>query len=122
MERQTGYTVEELIEFCDAKLAMGGHSACGHGHDPFPLCLIVNELGVSALKDDDKKAQTYLTGLLGSGDEMCQLTALCFLIQIDTLMTEDKIKLDEFTAENTQMVAKVLKKIESVDKPDMSVN
>jgi len=122
MERQTGYTVDQLIKFCKTKLEAGGHAACAHGHDSMPLCRIINEIGVSALQDDDKKAQTCLTGLLGSGDEMCQFTALCYLIQIDTLMIEDRIKLDEFTVRNTQIVAKVLQEIERANEPDMSVN
>ena len=122
MQRQTEFTVEQLIEFCECKLEAGGHAVCGHGHGPLPLCRIINELGVSALQVDDKKAQTFLVGLLARVDEMCQFIALCYLIQIDTFMTEDRIKLDEFTAANTKLAAEALKKIEDVNKPNLLVN
>jgi len=64
MIRQTAYTVDRLIELCDSALKNDSCSDCGS----IPTCMLINELGICAV-DNDKKAQSYLIGLLSSKDQ-----------------------------------------------------
>lgn len=112
MERQTTYTVEQLIGLCEEKLKAGGHNACSHDQDPEPFCKIINEIGVCAVQDKDKSAQKYLTGLLSHPDRDAQLIALCYLLMIQNLEQEDKKILDYYKnkKENDYIVREALRR------------
>ncbi|MBU1180460.1 hypothetical protein KJ885_05960 [Patescibacteria group bacterium] len=107
----TSYAVDQLIELCEKKLQAGGHSACNHGRDPEPFCMLLNEIGYCAVRDDDKSAQKYLVGLLSHSNEGAQFIALCYLLQVAGLEAGDVFILDNFKKKNSLMLQAAMRTI-----------